>query len=378
MVSCPRCSDLRQRVDLFDRQTELEIDSEIVEAEKRLDSWLRGLLSSQELGPQTASGLTVAKLRTAPRFFRPKRSLFSQIQLGLAAVAILVIAFGLVYIRRSVIALPPASLVAQATPGEKLSVPSTLQPLPKSTPIEKSNTKSIEPKVPSGLVAPDDGSAGKDATLTSSPKSRMLPGQSIVTGAQAAPPTTDQTDAVAESSQASALTFRPRPILPPAQVSLSTGTQPPAHGRGSVKDCQDCQKVSKPNVRAVVPSLVRVEAGTRIWIVLESATAQGDRRIPFEGRLLLPVSASNSVILEKGTRVMGVSSSAQGQLSVQIGELVLNGNRYKLTENPGLNATHTTGTGRAVQFASGKTVEMWLDSATVFEAMGTSDAIPQN
>src|SRR5450631_1918982 len=59
LVSCPRCSDLRQRVDLFDRQTELEIDSEIVEAEKRLDSWLRGLLSSQELGPQTASGLTV-------------------------------------------------------------------------------------------------------------------------------------------------------------------------------------------------------------------------------------------------------------------------------------------------------------------------------
>jgi hypothetical protein len=378
MMSCPRCSDLHRRLDLFDQHAELEIDSEVVEAEKRLDSWLRGLLSSRVLGPQTASVLTVAKLRTAPLSFRPKRSLFSRIQWGLAAAVILVIAFGLGYIRRSVIALPPSPLVTQATAGEQLSVSSNSPTLPDSTPIEKSSPKSIKPKVPRGPAPPNSNSAVKVATLTPSSESRELPDQQIVTGAQTEPLATDQTSAVAEHSQSSALTFRPNPILPPAQVSLPTGTQPSAHGEGSAKDCQDCQKVSKPNVLAVTPSLVRVEAGTRIWIVLESATAQSDRRIPFEGRLLLPVSASDSVILEKGTRVMGVSSNVQGQLSVQIGELVLHGNRYKLRESPGLSAIYRTGTGRAVQFAGGKTVEMWLDSATVFEAMGTSGAIPPN
>jgi hypothetical protein len=119
-------------------------------------------------------------------------------------------------------------------------------------------------------------------------------------------------------------------------------------------------------------------AGTRIWISLESTTGLNDGHLQFEGRLLLPVSVSNSVVLEKGTSVTGVGTISAGQTSVQITEFALNGNQYRLRAGPVAGAPQAAATGKAVQFESGKVLEMWLDSAVVFESTGAPSAGPQH
>ncbi len=369
-ISCPQCFALRQRLELFDQEDGLNRFRGL-EAEKHLDSWLKGFLSSQALGPPPAPWVRAPELRTVPLPFRPKRSMVSHIQWSLAAAAMLVIALGGIYIWRSLVALTPAPSIARATPGEHLSPSPEPLPVPGSAPGEDSKPKRVEPKVPKDTSPARDASAGKVAPPTSSLDSRVPPGQSILAGAQTAPPADDHTPAVAGNSPLPGLSRRQHPLLPPAQVSLSRAIQPPAPIRGNAKDL-------KPKVPTVTPSLIRIEAGTRIWIVLESTTAQGDGRLLFEGHLLLPVSASNSIVLDKATRVTGVCCDRQAPVSVQISELVLHGQRYKVTENPGASAIPSTGTGRAVQFENGKAVEMWLDSATTFEPVETTDAAPAN
>src|ERR1700740_2078219 len=49
---CPVCSDLHRRLVQFDQANDHDVDFVAIEAEKRLDSWLKGLLSSRSLNPQ--------------------------------------------------------------------------------------------------------------------------------------------------------------------------------------------------------------------------------------------------------------------------------------------------------------------------------------
>ena len=133
-----------------------------------------------------------------------------------------------------------------------------------------------------------------------------------------------------------------------------------------------------PETRAAIPSVVLIPAGTRIWISLQAISSQDDGRSQFKGTLLLPVSTSNSLVLAKGTPVAGVGLIAEGRTSIQIRELVLNGKQYELRTEPSVRAHQTTSARNAVQFERGRAIELWLDSAAVFEFAESQNAGPRD
>jgi hypothetical protein len=49
---CPACSDLQRRLAMFDQPVSVDLDSQALEAERRLDSWIKGLLASRTLDVQ--------------------------------------------------------------------------------------------------------------------------------------------------------------------------------------------------------------------------------------------------------------------------------------------------------------------------------------
>ncbi len=379
IVGCPLCSDLYRRLEMFDQAGDLEADLSVIEVEKRLDSWLKGFLSSQSLSPQTESLPSAAAPKTTPLPFHPKRSLFWQLQWGLAAAAILVITFGVVYFRRSIIASTPAPMVARVAPAQPPPAPSEPQASPKPVPPDQARPVTVAPKSsqePKRHKAVSPSSKGTPVAPHS--EVAAAPKQGAQAAAQEAPPVDTESPAVADNHPAPPLSTPVHPTIPPAGASLSRG---PIHFNSGAKTASGFTNgttSSTPPPRPIAPSVVRIPAGTRIWISLESRTAQNDGRFQFEGRLLLPVYVSNSVVLEKGTSAAGVGSISLGQTSVQITEFMVNGNRYRLRAGSVAGVPQAVATGKAVQFESGKVLEMWLDSAVVFESAGAPSAGPQH
>jgi hypothetical protein len=364
---------------MFDQPASLELDSGVIEAEKRLDSWLKGFLSSQSLSPQTESLPLPAEPKTTALRSHPKRSLFWQLQWGLAAAAILAFTFGVVYFWRSIIALTPAPTVARVAPVQPPPAPSDSQASPEPVATDQARPGTIAPKSsqepkPHNVISP----SRKGTPLAAHSEVAVSPEQAAQAAAQEAPPVATKSSAVAENHPAPPLGTPVHPTIPPAGASLSRG---PIHFNSGAKTASGFTNGTASSMappRPTAPSVIHIPAGTRIWISLESTVAQNDGRMEFKGRLLLPVSVSNSVVLEKGTPVAGVGSISVGQTSVQITEFVLNGERYRFRAGPVAGVTQAAATGKAVRFESGEVLEMWLDSAVVFESTEAPSANPQH
>jgi hypothetical protein len=124
------------------------------------------------------------------------------------------------------------------------------------------------------------------------------------------------------------------------------------------------------------PAHFRLEAGTRLWIRLNSVNRQPDGGFTFQGSLLLPVNRANEVLLDRGTEVNGSGSLSQGRTSLFITDLVVQGTRYVLSRTTGSTHAQPPGRGEAVQFDSGQILEMWLASASNYEKASDMDVKP--
>jgi len=109
-----------------------------------------------------------------------------------------------------------------------------------------------------------------------------------------------------------------------------------------------------------------MESGSRLWIVLSSASQTTDGEFKFRGTLLLPAAIGNSIVLDRGTEVSGSGRNNQKETLLQLTEIHAGGVQYVLKRTAGTNA-HAPGAGPAVRFDSGQVLEMWLSVESVYE-----------
>src|SRR5208282_253065 len=104
---------------------------------------------------------------------------------------------------------------------------------------------------------------------------------------------------------------------------------------------------------------------------------QTDGQFEFAGTLLLPVTASNLLILDKGIPITGFGVTSGTQTSLTITGFAFRGSHYKLQSHPSSSGLQKAASGKVVQFQSGKVVEMWLDSSSTFEPIPAPGTSPQ-
>lgn len=375
---CPLCSDLRRRLDLFDKAESLVLDSEAIEAEKHLDSWLKGFLASESLN--LCAPTSVSTPREAVSQAPAKTRMLWTVNWALSAAAMILVVAGVVYFRRSANMQTPVPVVVRTTPDgpPTPAKPSDEQATPEVNPFGEAQPQVVVPKNPPTPKAPklvppsrkNEAPAQRQELAAASGHEN----QSAPLAVQETTPVATEAPAVAENQPPSPSGTPIQPTPPPAPTSLSHGS---TSGIALSRKPNGIQ-AHGPETRATIPSVVLIPAGTRIWISLQAISPQDDGRSQFKGTLLLPVSTSNSLVLAKGTPVAGVCSIAEGQTSIQITELVLNGKQYKLRTEPNVRAHQTTPASKAVQFEKGKVIELWLDSAAVFEFAKSQSAAPQD
>lgn len=348
---CEMCSNLWHRLALFDQPESLGLDSEAIEVERRLDSWLKGFLAAQPGTIQAPPDVSAPKLLAYPL----KGRRLWKMEWALAAAAIAVIAVGIVYFRRSITAQTPVQMTAQ-TNAEGQSLAQAHSPAA----FEKHSATEQHP-----LEGGRENARGsRPSKVVSSPK--------IATPAP-----------IPNSSP----TIPPSPVAPAPSQSLSDGatitarTAPPASNSASPAYrssgfARNGVRINATSPRPTVPPTVQLPAGTRIWLTLDSVASDPDGHFQFRAVLLLPVTASGTLLLDKGAQVMGSGQTIQDRTSIQITELVTSGQRYKLSPASS-GVSKIPGSGKAVRFENGQVLEMWLDSVSTFEAVVDSSASPQ-
>jgi len=125
------------------------------------------------------------------------------------------------------------------------------------------------------------------------------------------------------------------------------------------------------------PPVIRLDAGTRVWIALRSTRPLGDGVSEFRGLVLLPVTQSGAVLLSRNTEVSGTMTVRNGKRSLQILELLTAEAHYRLRSASGKANLRLLGAGGAVQFDAGQVLEMWLASASTYEKAPGMDLQPQ-
>ena len=92
MKECPVCREIQQRLALFDQGDMADSDPQVIESERRLDSWMKGLLSSRRLNSPSPAAAGVSEL--VPRAAILKGRPLWSIRWALAAAATIAIAAG--------------------------------------------------------------------------------------------------------------------------------------------------------------------------------------------------------------------------------------------------------------------------------------------
>jgi hypothetical protein len=152
------------------------------------------------------------------------------------------------------------------------------------------------------------------------------------------------------------------PQQPPAPA-VPSGTSRASRSLGSVTGVSRANlpfQSPLPTPPKAAPASLRIEAGTAVWIRLNSFSRQSDGGFTFRGSLLLPVAPAHTVPLDRGTLVDGSGVVSQGQTSLLVKEFVTHGVHYTLNNAGG-------GTGKTVQFDAGQVLELFLASASIYE-----------
>ena len=110
---CPLCLDLQRRLDLFDKADSLVLDSEAIEAEKHLDSWLKGFLASESLNLRAPTSVPTPRevVSRAPS----KTRMSWMVNWAVSTAAMILVVAGVVYFRRSSNIQTPVPVVVRTT-----------------------------------------------------------------------------------------------------------------------------------------------------------------------------------------------------------------------------------------------------------------------
>ncbi|MBZ5671784.1 MAG: hypothetical protein LAO04_18910 [Acidobacteriia bacterium] len=310
---CQECADLQNRVLNFDTGAPPESEAVWNQTRARLDNWLEGFLRSEAASSRPAKlGEPSRRVLRWQTFWSPLISWKVAWGLGLVALLVL-IADGvlLMELRRG---QPPQVPVA-ARPAVPQKQQANAEPPGK--PVEKSPSQR---RIEKPLEGPPEHGLPQVA--------QHLPAQPEVPHGQRAGPSRGQVAA-------------PLPSSPPLNAAAAPAAGPP-------------------------PAL-RLEPGAHLLIVLSSIERLPNGRFQFRGILLLPVAQSGSVPLNRGAEVIGAGTMSQGQTSLAVTELVVQGASYTLKGGDGAMKAQSPGAGGAVQFDRSQALEMWPASTSIYE-----------
>jgi len=126
------------------------------------------------------------------------------------------------------------------------------------------------------------------------------------------------------------------------------------------------------------PPRLWLDPAGRLLIVLSSISPRSDGSFQFHGILLLPVAQPGPVPLDRGAEVIGVGTMSQGQTSLAVTELVVQGARYTLKDGAGAMKAQTPGAGGAVQFDRSQVLVMCPASPSVYEKAPDTTVQPES
>ena len=82
---------------------------------------------------------------------------------------------------------------------------------------------------------------------------------------------------------------------------------------------------------------------------------------------MLPVAQPGRVPLDRGAEVVGTGTVSQGQTTLAVTELEVQGARYLLKEGTGAMRAETPGAGGGVHFDRSQLLDMWPTAPAVYE-----------
>ena len=394
---CSECRDLQQRMERFDAPMVTDYDAEWIQTEKRLDNWLESFLASDAAVHHERDRVRTSRLRlfwsklTGPNASRQWRwALVPGIALALVIGSFMA---GRVSVRRApqvtaevqrspVTIIPPRTVVEQSAsekePTGKSQGSLTAQIPPKPAqggPIASSAPRRIgppstSPTAPQGGVHPTETAvlapptpSNPEKTPISSPPEPLQgpPGESATVSPSVRGGRTVET---AETSSAAASIPSARPGVLPSSRTNPSGLRSIVASRG-VANVPEAKKEQPPAVPA--PPLIRLDAGTRVWITLKSIHPRADGVSEFRGVVLLPVTQSGATVLGRNTEVSGTMTVSNGKRSVQIREFLSAGARYRLRGASGEANLRLLGAGEVVQFDAGRVLETWMSVVSTYE-----------
>ncbi len=167
------------------------------------------------------------------------------------------------------------------------------------------------------------------------------------------------------SSQETATTKAPTGQSAPSIARAGMGPPPARAGSRAAR------AVARPSPPE--PALLRLPAGTRLWIQTNSVNREPDGSFTFRSSLLLPMGEANATPLYRGTEVYGSGSANQSRVALSITEFVVAGAHYKLKGVPNVTNAQTSGTGATVAFDAGQVLEIFLASDSIYERVPEAD-----
>ncbi len=365
MARCPACANLHERLRSFDRTDGPRQGPEWTRAERRLDSWLDSFLVSEAVVHRVGGQVRQSDLRLRwQRLTEPVRALRARwLLVPAAALALVIFSFlgGRVSIREVpqpiAEAVPPKGAITDAaTPGSHIA-PQAHPRRPKRSLIASGGHRIAESETqPLASQQRETGEvAAKNAPASTS---------------HDAPQTAEATPMAATLS-ASARSDR---AIPAAHAPSALGARSEVTSRSGGTSVAGAKTQQSRAINA--PAEIRLEAGTRVWISVKSVRQRADGVSDFSGSVLLPVTQSGAVLLERSTQISGVVGVRQGKTTVKITELVSNGARYRL-KGTGESASAPPGMGVAVKFNAGQVLETWISSASIFGKLPDEIGAPE-
>ncbi len=387
LAGCARCRDLHSCLLAFATPAAKEDPIEWANVEKRLNNWMEITLRDQTQGDRSFHPQRDSNQKT------PASNWWSTWRSGWAVGAFAAAAFALL----AVLLLKPSARIphevqtAQATlPAQTTEAkPEAPQPVPSPTPGSTANAPLAEKSSAAKAVRAKPEEKHLPPPVTPS-ASTTADAPQITANAQ--PPGSDKSAehaviaAPADTGNASvASASNPTTTKPNEAVGAegNPGSVPAAQaGHNQLatygsNNLHSLPPARQPTTKQVsnLPASIRLEAGTRIWVRITSLVKHPDGTLTFAGSLFEPITRNGVVELAQGTGVRGYERQNQSSISLVITGVEREGARYTLkgaTDNKG-NPSH--GGGKALQFDSGRIVEMFIESATVYER--TTNSVTQ-
>jgi len=377
-ATCPACRELQQRLMAFNDPMPAGHDAEWELAEARLDNWMKGFLESE----RAAEKLRLTwweRLTALPAGWQARWVLIPA-----AACAVLICSLVVARLTTS----RPAPLTAVATPRKNPFA----NPVPWNA--EASHISRAAPRTRLGPVTQADAASNAlaesprpvarafsaPATLKMAPGAVAAPADLPRFNEEAPPANAAHTQGGLSFAPAVPVAAAPAPPPPPPQA---TSAPMPSNLVGALRPASavpmDAAAARAKRERASVPPppAIRLEAGTRVWITLQSIQPRADGASDFSGVLLLPITKSGAVLFDRNTEVSGIATASGGKRSVRILEFRSAGARFRLQSAGGAANLRQPEAGEVVEFEAGKVLEAWIESASTYQKLPAESKSPE-